>query len=335
MTVRKSKSFGGNLRTLISTITMALCASSLLAQTHTDHPLLKAYPGSFIEGKEVTSFDQINVAVAPPAKEGEKVKVQLVEGKITKIQYRDPDDRSSLERIRNYEMALKAAGFVIPYQCGKNESECSQQLDNATMNFYAPRHYLNARLARPQGDVWVRLQIGSGPFSVIDIIELKPMDVGMVKIDANALAGDIDRQGHVAVHGIFFDTAKAELKPESADALRATPAKKGARATAASSWWRSRALTATSRTGGGAPHGLVQQLRIAGRLASNHAHSRDLPAFQGPGQLVFVAPVQDPGVSSGCPGDEVGGGKAALNASAISVEGDLQTGEFMPGPIER
>ena len=41
------------------------------------------------------------------------------------------------------------------------------------------------------------------------------MDTGLVKVDAKALGDDLASQGHAAVYGIYFDTAKAIVKPES------------------------------------------------------------------------------------------------------------------------
>ncbi|MFQ5736510.1 MAG: OmpA family protein [Thermodesulfobacteriota bacterium] len=41
----------------------------------------------------------------------------------------------------------------------------------------------------------------------------------MVKVDANALSAEIDRTGHASIYGILFDTDKAEVKPESKQAL--------------------------------------------------------------------------------------------------------------------
>jgi outer membrane protein OmpA-like peptidoglycan-associated protein len=46
------------------------------------------------------------------------------------------------------------------------------------------------------------------------------MDAGMVTIDAAAMAKDISSTGHVALYGIYFDTDKAEIKPESQPALQ-------------------------------------------------------------------------------------------------------------------
>jgi outer membrane protein OmpA-like peptidoglycan-associated protein len=50
------------------------------------------------------------------------------------------------------------------------------------------------------------------------IIEKQAMQQD-VTMDAKALAGNIGDTGRVAVYGIYFDTGKSELKPESGPAL--------------------------------------------------------------------------------------------------------------------
>lgn len=46
------------------------------------------------------------------------------------------------------------------------------------------------------------------------------MEKGLVKVPAEALKKDLFQFGHVAVYDILFDTAKADLKPESSAALK-------------------------------------------------------------------------------------------------------------------
>jgi outer membrane protein OmpA-like peptidoglycan-associated protein len=46
------------------------------------------------------------------------------------------------------------------------------------------------------------------------------MEAGLVTVDAASLAGDISRTGHASVYGIYFDTGKADVKPESDGALK-------------------------------------------------------------------------------------------------------------------
>ena len=58
------------------------------------------------------------------------------------------------------------------------------------------------------------------PVILLDVIDAVPIETGMVTIDAAAMAKDISSTGHVALYGIYFDTDKADLKPESQPTLR-------------------------------------------------------------------------------------------------------------------
>ena len=46
------------------------------------------------------------------------------------------------------------------------------------------------------------------------------MDNSMVLVDAAKMASDITTSGHVALYGIYFDTASAAVKPEFDPSLR-------------------------------------------------------------------------------------------------------------------
>jgi outer membrane protein OmpA-like peptidoglycan-associated protein len=90
----------------------------------------------------------------------------------------------------------------------------------------AGHRYLSAKLPRPEGDVYVSLHIGQwsdlrrGSALVLYVVEVKPMQGDLVAVDAAALASDITRTGHSAVYGIYFDTGKADVKPQSDGALK-------------------------------------------------------------------------------------------------------------------
>ncbi|MBM4162667.1 MAG: OmpA family protein [Ignavibacteria bacterium] len=76
----------------------------------------------------------------------------------------------------------------------------------------------------PEGDVYVAVAVGCGErpdvIVQVDVIEIKPMETGLVTVNADALAKDITRTGHVAIYGIHFDTGKADLKHGSEPTLR-------------------------------------------------------------------------------------------------------------------
>jgi len=124
------------------------------------HPLIKGFEGSVIEGQEVKEFDEQQLVIGKVQDDG-SVKTVKLEGKVTKIDYRDPDDRSSLERIRNYEQALKKAGFEIKFICSKEE--CGPEIGIETIGYYPPERYLTAFQKRKEGNVWIGVFVKAGP----------------------------------------------------------------------------------------------------------------------------------------------------------------------------
>ena len=52
------------------------------------------------------------------------------------------------------------------------------------------------------------------------VIEVKPMESDLITVNAASLANDINRTGHASVYGIYFDTGKADIKPESDATLK-------------------------------------------------------------------------------------------------------------------
>src|SRR3990172_12521200 len=167
-----------------------------------DHPLIKSYPGSTGGIKSQREFDEYDL-ITGPLKNSKLTKSQLLEGKVTEIQYITPAGRSVLEVYRNYEAALKQAGFQVLFAC--NAAQCGtgwlrmKGLEDV-MAGQANTRVLTAKLVRPEGDVYVALHMpASGGKTILNIIELKPMDTGMVAVHAAALASDIGRTGHVAI----------------------------------------------------------------------------------------------------------------------------------------
>jgi OmpA-OmpF porin, OOP family len=202
-----------------------------------DHRLLKRYKGSGIKKYDQREFDEYVLLlgeVKDAPSEPNKVKIaksEKLEGKVTKISYEIPQDRSSLEVLRNYEDELKSAGFEILFAC--SNKECGGRAFNHTVvpydmmfgdNYYDQR-YLAAKLSRSEGDVYASVYViknttGGGRtknyiYTQVDVIELVPMQEQMVKIDAEEMAKEIMSSGSVSIYGIYFDFDKADIKPES------------------------------------------------------------------------------------------------------------------------
>ena len=202
-----------------------------------DHPMVSRYEGSEITDYDFREFDEYEIltgkvvhATGEPGNSKAESSEKL-EGKITKISYYLPEDRSTLEVFRNYEDALKAEGFEILYTC--SNKECGGRYFNHKVveykggfgdNYYEQR-YLAAKLSRDEGDVYVSLYTvknttGGGPdrnhiYTQVDVIEIAPMDEGLVTVDADAMAEEVFKTGSISIYGILFDFDKADIKPES------------------------------------------------------------------------------------------------------------------------
>jgi OOP family OmpA-OmpF porin len=67
-------------------------------------------------------------------------------------------------------------------------------------------------------EVWAMVIAGGNGMYTINIIEKQAMNQEVIA-DANSMASSIKETGKVAVYGIYFDTGKSVLKPESKGTL--------------------------------------------------------------------------------------------------------------------
>jgi len=226
--MRRNSRIGAIL--FIGALTAAICgAQPTDIPNSKDHSLVTRYPGSSIDVYSVVAFDEFNLPLGK-VKEAKFDKSQHLEGKITRIGYAVPAGRSILEVYRNYESALQRGGFTTLYSCANDDCGYGSPkiitTGNDDWSWGSGQRAISAKLARAEGDVYVSMHIGQwgitqkGSAIMLYIVEVKPMEGGLVTVDAAALGGDITRSGHAAVYGIYFDTAKAEVKPESDAALK-------------------------------------------------------------------------------------------------------------------
>ena len=209
---------------------LVLLYASLVAaqdvQGGKDHPLISRYPGSTINEYGQKAFNEFELPLSKVA-DGKYEKTQRLEGRVTAIYYTSPEGRSALEIFRNYESALRNGGFQELFTCSKTCGDPppsgSFPLDDAFGNYAADTRYLAAKLARDPGDVYVALWVYDSTFDIkafLAVVEVKPMESGLITVDAASLANDITRTGHASVYGIYFDTGKADVKPESDATLK-------------------------------------------------------------------------------------------------------------------
>ena len=214
----------------------AFCAHAEDVKGSKDHPLLSRFTGASINAYAQVEYDEANL----PNKPIEYDKAMLsAEGRVTRIGYTIPGDKSPLEIGRNYEQALAAGKFQMVFSC--KGRECGSNFDSTVINSgkVIPDHprfdvgfdadsqraYL-AKRSDTDGDTWVFIYVMSGKndsgprknncYVFEQVIEPKPMATGQVQVlDAKSMQNALNSQGKVALYGIYFDTDKADIKPES------------------------------------------------------------------------------------------------------------------------
>lgn len=205
---------------LCATVFMAIFASALHAQE--DHPLVSRYAGSTIQKKDAEEFGEYKLITGRTA-QGEFLG-ETLKGKVTRIVYGNPEGRSTLEIFSNYRKALEAAGLKVIYTCELDN--CGPAYARSAWNRYNglfaasdgdPR-YLGGKIAAAGGTAYLALMVGRSR-TQLDIVEIMGMEEDMVVADAAALAKGLEAEGKVSVYGIYFDTDKADIKPESKPAL--------------------------------------------------------------------------------------------------------------------
>ncbi len=207
---------------------LALPSLSVAAKKDlTDHPLITPYEGSDLRRKNVTEFDEYSAFTGMDEAGKETTSLEL-EGKITRLFYTKPKERSILEVYRNYEAALDQAGAEILFTCDqKKNNGCVPRYAGPTLQKLQGLHamantvgrYVLAKIEQAEQEAYVAIVVGQ-TFTDIHVVEVKKMETGKVTLDAAALGRGIDARGYVIVEGIFFDTDKATLKPKSGEALR-------------------------------------------------------------------------------------------------------------------
>jgi outer membrane protein OmpA-like peptidoglycan-associated protein len=169
-----------------------------------------------------------------------------LEGRVWRLTYEVPANRSTLEILRSYETELTKAGFKILFKCINQECGGTLPKGPASAKYLPSVHagaltdvmmkrggytvygdvsddqrYLVARLGRAEGDIYVSMLAITlkTPLARLDVIEVKPITSNLVSVNAAAMATDISTRGSVTLYGIFFDNDRAEVKPESRPTL--------------------------------------------------------------------------------------------------------------------
>jgi OmpA-OmpF porin, OOP family len=187
---------------IISLLIILAGTTSLIAQEDAeggkDPALFTRMPGFHIYRFEDIQFDKYDFRISDD-------KTQNIEGHHLYFNYylnENVQTPSGLQIARNYTNAIKKIGGQLIYEFDDGG------MQNSIM-----------KLVKNGNEVWAHVNAGGNGMYTINIIEKQAMNQDVVA-DANIMANSIKESGKVAVYGIYFDTGKSTLKPESQPTLQ-------------------------------------------------------------------------------------------------------------------
>jgi OmpA-OmpF porin, OOP family len=159
-----------------------------------DHPLLTRMPNFWIADYREAEFEAGRFI-------GADAKAINIEGHKYVIRYRlnkGAAEPGELKIRRNIQDALKKIGGVVIIDDNFNR--------------------LSTLMLKKEGkESWIDVRSGNN-FYTLTIVERELMKQEVVA-NAEAMGNDINATGHVSIYGIYFDTGKADIKPESDAAI--------------------------------------------------------------------------------------------------------------------
>lgn len=198
--------------------------------------------GSVLQNSASESFAAIRVPAGPGRYgPGDKLvfdKAVPVEGRVSAFFYVGPKERNALEVFRNYQTALSQAGFTTLYSC--EMGACDQALIREPFPAEVARtrkwatdrgdpsgsisrdiRFVSAKATRNGAEVYVMVFVAEAgspwqaPAAVVIVAEPSAMEGGKVTVSSQQLGKGLAEDGRIALYGIYFDTGRAEVKPES------------------------------------------------------------------------------------------------------------------------
>lgn len=159
-----------------------------------DHPLFTRMPDSWIHTCNEKEFDAYAFKIS-------KEKTESVEGHLWQIRYYPQaaakSKPSELQILRNFENAVKKLGGT---------------------SLYSEKTRETFRLTKGGKEIWVEVWAEFTGKYGLTIVQKEAMAQDIVA-NADAFLNDLKSTGHAAVYGIYFDTGKSDIKPESAQAI--------------------------------------------------------------------------------------------------------------------
>lgn len=237
-------------KSLLLILTMILFAVNLFAQSDIegskDHPVISRYPGSVIVYYVEEDYTEYSIAHGPETGYRNIDDWIDVEGKFTRIYYELSGTTTITQIYRNFLSALEKTKFRIiakginkDRNVGKEVGERtwlgtffrknpfpanSKVLLSAGSSSSGGSCYIASELSKPDGRIYIIISgieySDKKTVYMIDIIEETKMEDDLIQMNAEEMLKGIRAEGKIALYGIYFDTDKSDIKPESNATLK-------------------------------------------------------------------------------------------------------------------
>lgn len=162
-----------------------------------DPAIFSRMPGFYISSYTTLDFDRFEFPIGSG-------QTQPVEGAHYIVNYSANNGiklPSGLQITRNYVNAITAFGGMLVYEWEDGGYQ-----------------YVTVKVVKDNTEIWAVVNGAANGMYSVNIIEKKLMNQDVVA-NAESLTTSIKETGKVVVYGIYFDTDKAEIKPQSEPAL--------------------------------------------------------------------------------------------------------------------
>jgi len=235
--------------TLIYVAVALMISTNLFAQRTTDieggkdYTSISRFEGAVIEFYKETKWGSYKL---PVSEQGtiDWGKPNILEGKVTRIQYTVSKDNNSEFVLHNYKAAFKKSGYEILIAIANEELGVSGRPHQWTEMYYVAGGYYNgignekfglnfqwptwnnnqcfiaASGHEKDKDIYVIIYaIVDAKYTLItqDVIEVEVVETGLVT--AQSIDKGLAADGYTTLDGVYFNTGKSSIKPESVDAL--------------------------------------------------------------------------------------------------------------------
>lgn len=229
-------------------LTLTLSTTSAKVQEPTDPPGMKRYEGAEIIGYRAPKFEEYLLPLSAPTVLSPPAygKSERLEGRVSRYTYVAPAGRSAAEFARNYANEFTRMGLDLLFEKRPGQrgwfgptfdidaredglgqilayNEADERLLVGRSKGASPTHYVVFVTTYRDGIIPSRL-VGrvavDRALAHIIVVEPDVMEEKMVMVNADQIREALRSEGRVALYGIYFDTDKDAVKPESEAAMK-------------------------------------------------------------------------------------------------------------------